>query len=216
MMKCCVLIVLSLLWPGRLCAQSHADVVAAVKAELQGRGVELAGPCGAFQITERVAWRLRADGAGLLSKPSGNNCNGFAVDIVAYRDGHIVDMLSDAGSSNGPTWQDAGMVDAALWRAVLNPDPGSVVPPAGTTPGNGHLPSTDLQFIEQRLTGIEANLVELQRRVRDLQVQETTDTDAIRGDIKSFRERAGEALKVAMKYAIPVIAGLLSGRELAK
>src|SRR5258706_3387516 len=85
-------------------AQNHTDVVTAVKAELQAHGQDLAGPCGAFQITKRVAWRLRSEGAGLLSKPSGNNCDGYAVDYVTYPDGSGVDILGDAGGANSPGW----------------------------------------------------------------------------------------------------------------
>src|SRR5688572_15243198 len=49
--------------------------VAAVKERLRADGVDLIGPCGAFAITKRVAWGLRATGAGLLSKPYGNQCD---------------------------------------------------------------------------------------------------------------------------------------------
>ena len=78
-------------------ALAQPEVVASVKAELVARGVSLVDSCGGFQITKRVAWRLRATGAGLLSKPSGNQCDGYAVDIIAYADGRIVDILTDAG-----------------------------------------------------------------------------------------------------------------------
>lgn len=79
--------------------------VAAVKHQLEARGVDLSGACGAFAITKRVAWGLRGQGAGLLSKPGGNNCNGFATDIIMFDNGNkAVDILSDGGGSNGPTW----------------------------------------------------------------------------------------------------------------
>ena len=96
--------------------------VAAVKAQLQARGVDLTGPCGAFAITKRVAWGLRATGAGLLSKPSGNNCDGFAVDIVAFPTGMIVDILGDAGNGNTPLWNTGEPVDAARYRPAVDPD----------------------------------------------------------------------------------------------
>ena len=96
--------------------------VAGVKAQLQARGVDLTGPCGAFAITKRVAWGLRATGAGLLSKPSGNNCDGFAVDIVAFPTGMIVDILGDAGNGNTPLWNTGEPVDAARYRPAVDPD----------------------------------------------------------------------------------------------
>ena len=93
-----------------------------MKAQLQARGVDLTGPCGAFAITKRVAWGLRATGAGLLSKPSGNNCDGFAVDIVAFPTGLIVDILGDAGNANTPLWNTGEPVDPARYRPAVDPD----------------------------------------------------------------------------------------------
>ena len=60
---------------------SHPDrsaVVAQAKADLDAAGHDLSGPCGAFSITHRAAWRMRGEGAGLLYKPGGNNCQGYA------------------------------------------------------------------------------------------------------------------------------------------
>lgn len=98
-----------------------AGYVAIIKARLQAAGVPLGGPCGAFEITKRVAWDLRHSGAGLLSKPSGNQCDGYASDIIAYADGRIVDILGDGGSSNTPQWVPGEDVDAARWRPAVKP-----------------------------------------------------------------------------------------------
>jgi len=142
-------------------ADDHTDVVRHVKADLEQRGVSLVGPCGAFEITRRVAWALRAEGAGLLSKPGGNMCREYATDIVAYRDGTIVDMLVKgggaedaqgnpiAGTGNEPAWQiNPVKVDPARWRApweVLDgvvdvpvvPVPGPLEPPPGPPEPDG-------------------------------------------------------------------------------
>src|SRR3954470_21064862 len=114
-------LVLALLVASPVAAQDHTAIVASVKADLQARGVDLAGPCGAFQITKRVAWMLRNEGAGLLSKTTGNNCDGFATDIIAYPGGHIFDILVSGGDVNGPSWQDAGLVDASRYHAAIDP-----------------------------------------------------------------------------------------------
>lgn len=112
-------------------AFAQAAVVASVKDGLVARGVDLSGPCGAFQITKRVAWALRGTGAGLLEKPSGNNCDARAVDIIVYADGHGYDILSDGGGANGPAWNDVPIENGAgRWRPVTSdPDGGSVTPP---------------------------------------------------------------------------------------
>lgn len=127
-------------------AWAQSDTVAAVKSSLQARGVSLADACGAFQITKRVAWQLRSTGAGLLAKPSGNNCDGFAVDIIVFPDGHAFDILSDAGGANGPNWGPIEPVEASRWRAPSDPgDAGGVV--AGPAPVVVQAPAVDLSGV---------------------------------------------------------------------
>lgn len=99
----------------------HTDVVVRVKAQLEARGVSLAGPDGAFAITKRVAWALRAEGAGLLDKPGGNNAGGYATDIIVYPTGQHFDILTDGGNTNGAQWADAGLVDASRYRPAIDP-----------------------------------------------------------------------------------------------
>lgn len=137
-----LVIVLTLASP----VQAQADVVATVKASLQARGVSLADSCGAFEVTRRVAWQLRATGAGLLDKPSGNQCQGRAVDIIVYPDGRAVDILSDAGGVNGPTWNEIEPVEASRWRQPT--DPGDSAPPStGQPPVIVQAPAVDLSGV---------------------------------------------------------------------
>ena len=63
----------------------------------------------AFEVTKRVAWALRGEGAGLLIKTSGENIvpwKGyvFAAGRICYPDGHIIKVISDVGpgGANGP------------------------------------------------------------------------------------------------------------------
>lgn len=106
------------------------QVVEQVKAQLESRGENLSGPCGAFKITKAVAQRLASTGAGLLSKPSGNNCEGYAVDIIAYADGRIVDILIDSGGANEPNWAPGEPVDPSRWVPIA----GSQEPPVEIPP----------------------------------------------------------------------------------
>lgn len=80
------------------------DLVQQTKDALLARGEDLSGPCGAFKITKRVAWALRSQGYCLLSKPSGNNCEGYSVDYVVHVSGQGYDILGDAGGANTPGW----------------------------------------------------------------------------------------------------------------
>jgi len=96
--------------------ENYRSVVQAVKAELNARGQRWETNCDAFQITGRVAWRLRPYGAVLLVKsPAQNGCNlssgphaGKRVghDAIGFPDGWV-DILISGGppdNINGPTW----------------------------------------------------------------------------------------------------------------
>jgi len=83
---------------------------------------------GAFEVTKRVAWGLRGEGAGLLIKNSGENVvswkgYNFSASRICYPDGHIFKVISDAGSggANGASWQDNGFVDRSLYLPALDP-----------------------------------------------------------------------------------------------
>lgn len=99
-------------------------MVAAVIADLRARGISLAGPCGAFEITKRVAWQFRNRGAGTERKPGGTNCQGQSIDIIIFTDGQTVDMVGGAGSSNTPSWNEQGVLSdwRDWWIAPTNPD----------------------------------------------------------------------------------------------
>lgn len=101
----------------------NAQYVAAVKAQLESQGVDLSGPCGAFEITKNVAWGLRTQGMGLLSKPNGNNCNSYATDYLCAANGDGIDILSDGGSTNGPQWSvhEGEFTGSGRWRPPVQP-----------------------------------------------------------------------------------------------
>lgn len=80
----------------------------------------------AFEVTKRVAWALRGEGAGLLLKPSGENiiswkASWFSAARVCWPDGRIVKVLTDVPTTNGPTWADDGSVDRARWVPAIDP-----------------------------------------------------------------------------------------------
>jgi len=127
------------------------ELVASVKADLVARGVNLTGPCGAFEITKRVAWALRDEGFGLVAKnPGQNGCdaNGerYAIDALMLRNGQTFDLLVNSGgeerngvpvpgTGNGPAWQETGAAAQSSWRApfpvetpVVLPDPPHPLP----------------------------------------------------------------------------------------
>jgi hypothetical protein len=119
-MKILAILALVLTLSGVARAQG-VENVAQAKADLEHVHADLSGPCGAFRIVQLTAWRLKATGAGLLAKPSGNQCQGFATDIIAYPDGRIYDVLVDGGGANTPAWQADAPVDASRYRPATDP-----------------------------------------------------------------------------------------------
>ena len=99
---------------------NHFTLIEQAKNELVALAEDLTGPCGAIKIIKRaMPWIQASDpAAGFLDKPTGNNCAGFAVDIVCYNDGIIYDVLIDAGGANTPAWSFAGTVDPGRYRAT--------------------------------------------------------------------------------------------------
>lgn len=182
-------------------AAAQDSVVRAVKARLEATGVPLDGPCGAFEITKRVAWQLRATGAGTLDKPSGNNCGGRSVDIIAYPDGRLVDILSDAGGSNGPVWNPIEPVEASRWRAAVDPGDGPPAPPAPVTP------SVDLTPLLSRLDALERTLQALTGTVPDLEQRVAQQGAALDGRIvalASALDRVRDRLTTVESRPIPI------------
>lgn len=82
----------------------------------------------AFEVTKRVAWLLRGEGAGLLIKEGGENIiswqgHSFSISRICYPDGHIFKVISDAGDggTNGATWADNDFVDPSLYLPAIDP-----------------------------------------------------------------------------------------------
>lgn len=176
----------------------HTDVVAAVKNDLTARGINLNGPCGAFEITRRVAWRLRGESAGVLHKPTGNNCQGFAVDIIVFPDGTHFDILINAETENKPAWQlvkvagteEPLKVDPGRWRAPTDPDPvptsdtrgpgpSVVVPPTATAPAAD-------------LTPLLAKLDVLAAKLDTIAQNQTKQTEEIKSGLREFGKQLAQ------------------------
>ena len=84
----------------------------------------------AFEVTKRVAWALRGEGAGDLIKVGGENIvswrgYSFAASRIVYPDGHLFKVIFDAGpgGANGPSWQDEGVDPGLIGRYVPAIDP---------------------------------------------------------------------------------------------
>jgi hypothetical protein len=197
-------ILLTVVWGTLLAApaiaQDHTDVVANAKAALVATGVNLSGACGAFAITKVVAWQLRGEGAGLLDKPGGNNCDGYATDIIAFPSGRIVDILVSGGDVNGPSWQDAGTVDPSRYRPAMAP--AAAPPPPVVVPPEPPAPIFDTAALETQIANLRA------------------DVDAGRAEAQAFYAQVGSWKKdlglFVAKYILPELGTILATWKLAK
>jgi hypothetical protein len=83
----------------------------------------------AFEVTKRVAWALRGEGAGLLIKNGGDNVTAwqgsrFSSSRICYPDGRLVKVIYDAGpgGANGASWQDNDdYVSRSLYVPAIDP-----------------------------------------------------------------------------------------------
>lgn len=130
----------------------HVDAVANAKIKVAAKFGDafLLSPCGAFEIVKTAVWDLRNNGEeiGLVDKPSGNNCAGYSVDGVMYKDGTFADVLTDAGGANVPAWNFGAPIDPDRWRPPI--DPGNQVPspPPPTNPGGSVIPYDEQKSIQ--------------------------------------------------------------------
>jgi hypothetical protein len=209
-------------------AQDHKDVVERVRRELTAKGVIPAGivnpgnnenPCGVFEITKRVAWELRAEGAGLLSKPSGNNCHGYSMDWVVYADGRGSDIAAGGVFDGVPTdavpvWNiEINPDHGARWRPPFEPEdlPSNPAPPPSSpapspAPAPSPVPVLDLSGLEKQIAALDAKL--------DSHIQ---STEAFQAQARGvWQEFFKPVLTFTSKYILPAVGGWLIGAEVAK
>jgi len=183
------------------------DLVAMVKADLEQRGVNLTGPCGAFAITSRVAWTLRGEGYGLIHKSAGQNgCDApggrYAIDAVMLEDGQTFDLLVNGGgdedkegrpipgTGNGPAWQIVRGQPPGAWRPPFNPDAGAVEPGEPVLPPPG--PDGEVHYLAamaMALAAMAAHLADLKEQLTLYRAELLTSREDITKAQDAIRSR---------------------------
>ena len=175
-MKRIAFVILFLFLPSPLAGQSHRETVVEVKRQVVAQGISISGPCGAFQITKRVAWVLRSEGYGLIAK-GGNHCEGYSTDAVILPSGVHYDILGDSGGTNSPEWnlvvnEHTGepYLRPGDYRAPFDPEPAGPTPvpvPEPVPPVPTPEPPADEQLdrIESKLDQHIASTEEFQSNV---------------------------------------------------
>lgn len=191
-----------LIQPGTPPAKSHEDVVTFAKRAVVASGVNPdESECARFEITKRVAILLSSEGAGLLAKPTGNNCEGYAVDVIIYEDGSLFDILG-AGQegSNTPHWMKLDSVDPSRWRPALSLP---TQQPSNTTTG----PTEKLD-----IGPILAKLDQISYQIEQLQKKEIEDTEKIQQQIDQVVKNAEKSAPSVLTKLVQLITlGLAAG-----
>jgi hypothetical protein len=102
---------------------NRLDIIRLAKHEVINSGIDPdKDECARFEITKLAAFKLSKEypEVGLLSKPVGNNCEGYAVDIICLIDGTIIDVLGSGNEGpNTPLWLEQAPVPPSRWRPPI-------------------------------------------------------------------------------------------------
>lgn len=238
------LLVLALLIGPNLSAQgNHTQEVAFVKSVLMAQNVNLQGACGAFQITGRVAFKLKDQGYKLLRKQGGNRAiilpdgscvdgdhgsgPGYATDyLISASEGFVgFDLLGDGGGMNAPQWigpeSDAEMVKRNLANFA---EPfalgGDVVVPTPTptptpTPVPTPTPAPAPGVDYSPLLQEILNSQQLQIRIIEEIQRISADTNVrVTNMDRTLTQTLGSISKFIGKYIAPAIGGYLIAHQL--
>jgi len=147
---------------------------------------------GAFNFARRVATRLKVEGAGMFLKPdcAGENIavyNGRAEQLARFAErcfrssriifpsGHVVKVLTDVPTTNGPSWQVAHEPENLQFRVdAIAPDDAPGEPDQPPPPPDGAL---------------EIRVANLERHLRETDVAFTAVLENVKGDLRKVSER---------------------------
>jgi len=223
-----------LLAPLSTYASDHAQDVAFTKSMLLAQGVDLSGACGAFQITGRVAFRLKDHGFKLLKKTGGNRAiilpdgrcvddahgsgPGYATDyLISVTEGFVgYDLLGDGGGANGPQWLGPeGGSDIIQRNAANFAEPfalgGDVVIPTpapqpvpAPTPLPAPVPSSDVIPLLEHIITLQQSQLDAIAKIDATTVD--TNTHVTNMD-RTITQTLGSVAAFLGKYVAPAVAG---------
>lgn len=239
------LIVLAMLvTPLPLRASDYTQEVAFTKSILMAQGVDLRGACGAFQITGRVAYKLKDQGFKLLRKQGGNRAiilpdgscvdgdhgsgPGYATDyLISLKEGFVgYDLLGDGGGQNAPQWlgpeADAEMV-ARNATNFADPFPmgGDVVVPTPTPtpqPQPAPIPTPQPPSSDPAITTLIERIIDLQQQqlgiIGKIDVNTEVTLKHVENMDRTLTQTLGSISKFVGKYIAPALAGYITARQL--
>jgi len=88
----------------------------------------------AWAVCNEVCLRLGGDW-GLLAKPTGQNYNGYSIDVILRKSGEAYDILGNSEFEASPQWNAVGGIDPSRWMPPIGtvpPPPDPEPPPSGT------------------------------------------------------------------------------------
>lgn len=151
------------------------ELVESIKADLVANGVNLSGPCGAFEIVKRVAWALRHEGYGLYGgkNPAQNGCtvgnDRYSVDWILLPNGQGRDILGDAGGENNPQWGHLEQDNPGAWRPAIDPGDVPVPDPQPAPDPEPVPPPVDLEPLWHAIAILAEEITKLRTQVETLE-----------------------------------------------
>ena len=148
------------------------SLLAHLQAERAKYGASLTNDqCAA--LINAVAWRNRADGWGLSSKPGGNHArvgNTFvAIDVLFHKPSNTVfDVLTASGEASIPSWNAITVYDfhGRPWVAPIDPGAGAEQPNQPTPSTQPSVP-VDLSPLLAEIERLKARLKTLEEKPVD-------------------------------------------------
>ena len=193
-------------------ALAQTDLVARVKDTLVLQGQTFTTNCDAFEITRRVAWLLRDQGAQLIGKtPAQNGCDfgnrKYSHDAIAFPTGWR-DILRNAGppvNEDAPTWELTGTDPNAPLYAPF--DPGGVTDPPPILP-----PTQPPVVVPEPITSLQEQILTELRQHEAAEAIERVKAEEFRQAVGSEYAKVG---KFVGKYILPAVVAFLGGKALA-
>jgi len=164
----------------------HSDIVRRFAEQFRDRSSEQA--IGLIPL--HVAWELRGEGCGLVERTQGGEGvfrvgdKQYSIKRVAYPDGRLIKILSDAGvgGTNGPQWSEEVPLqpgDKDKYAIAINP---SLV----DTPSNPNDPVIPAD-IEKRIKDLEDAVNESLHKIDETLANLSKSPALLSGDIISIR-----------------------------
>jgi len=164
-------------------------------------------------LTRRAGYYSNTEGdpgIGILSKPTGNNSEGYSVDILIHKDGHFWDIATDSGGMAQPV-DGEERYDPAL--AARWAQPTAELAALDETPGPGPAPPLPDDDDDEIMAALDQVIAMLERQ-REVQARDTASIIArVDLDCERILERINQVVENAEESGRKALAWWLAMQQ---